>query len=162
MENATDVVNPDTSAQTAPLHSSSPTSTTEVGATDGGAEAGAEDALIRQDAGGMLLILEHPVVDPNFPSATCPANGIMRKMNGATKKMTTMDMKKDTNTMNTRGRETIPGEGIEQEPSPVHANLLQPPNLDAVPRRQETYGEHFSGWKDSEGTAGHWISSLPM
>ena len=38
-----------------------------VGATDGGAEAGAEDALIRQDAGGMLLISEHPAVDPNFP-----------------------------------------------------------------------------------------------
>ena len=32
MENATDVANPDTSAQTAPLHSSSPTSTTGVGA----------------------------------------------------------------------------------------------------------------------------------
>ena len=59
-----------------------------------------------------------------------------------------------TITKTTRGRETIPGEGIEQEPSPVHANLLQPPNLDAVLWRQETYGEHFSGWKDSEGTAG--------
>ena len=66
-----------------------------------------------------------------------------------------------TNMKITRGRETIPGEGTKQEPSPVHANLLQPPNLDAVLRRQ-TYGEHFSGWKDSEGTAGHGISSLPM
>ena len=71
-----------------------------------------------------------------------------------------MDMKAMTTTI-TRGRETIPGEGIEQEPSPVHANLLQPLNFDAVPRRQ-TYGEHFGGWKDSEGTAGHGISSLPM
>ena len=35
----------------------------------------------------------------------------------------------------TRGRETIPGEGIKQEPSPVHANLLQSINFDAVPRR---------------------------
>ena len=134
MENATDVVNPDTSAPTAPLHSSSPTSTTEVGATDGGAEAGAEDAPIRQDVGGMLPILEHPAVDPNSPSATFPANGIMMMKNGAMEK-TTMNTTMDTSTMNTRGRETIPGEGIEQEPSPVHANLLQPPNFDAVLRR---------------------------
>ena len=155
------MVNQDTSAQTAPLHSSSPTNTIEVGATDGGAEAGAEDAHIRHDVDGMLPTLEHPAVDPNSPSATFQANGTMTTKNGAMEK-TMMDMKTDTNTMNTRGRETIPGEGIKQEPSPVHANLLQPPDFDAVPRRQKTHGEHFSGWKDSEGTAGHWISSLPM
>ena len=89
----------------------------------------------------------------------------MTKKNGATKTKIIMDKTMVTKTIiitNTRGRETIPGEGIKQEPSPVHANLLQPPNLDVVPRRQETYGEHFSGWKDSEGTAGHGISSLPM
>ena len=59
----------------------------------------------------------------------------MKKKNGATKKTTmrdkTMDMKVMITTI-TRGRETIPGEGIKQEPSPVHANLLQLPNLDAV------------------------------
>ena len=89
----------------------------------------------------------------------------MTKKNGATRKTIMMDKKMDMKVMITtitRGRETIPGEGIEQEPSPVHANLLQPPNLNAVLRRQETYGEHFSMWKDSEGTAGHGISSLPM
>ena len=125
------------------------------------AEAGAEDAHIRHDVDGMLPTLEHPAVDPNSPSATFQANGTMMTKNGAMEK-TTMNTTMDTSTMNTRGRETIPGEGIEQEPSPVHANLLQPPNFDAVLRRQETYGEHFSGWEDSEGTAGHGISSLPM
>ena len=59
----------------------------------------------------------------------------------------------------TRGRETIPGEGIEQEPSPVHANLLQSPHFDAVLRRQKTYSEYFSGGENSEGTAGHRLSS---
>ena len=66
-ENATDADNLDTSEQIAPLHSNNPTNTTGVEATDGGAEVGAEDALTRQDAGGMPLILEHPAVDPNFP-----------------------------------------------------------------------------------------------
>ena len=50
-------------------------------------------------------------------------------------------------TKTTRGRETIPGEGIEQEPSPVHANLLQSPHFDAVLGRQETSSEYFSGGK---------------
>ena len=87
------------------------------------------------------------------------------KKNGATKKKIitdkTMDIMKTMTITSTRGRETIPGEGIKQEPSPVHANLLQSINFDAVPRRQ-TDGEHFSGWKNSEGTAGHGVSSFPM
>ena len=54
----------------------------------------------------------------------------MKKKSGITiKNMTIM---KDTTTKDTRGRETIPGEGIKQEPSPVLANLLQSPYLDAV------------------------------
>ena len=66
-ENAMDADNPVTSELIAPLHNNNPTNTTGVAVTDGGAEVGAEDALTRQDAGGMPLILEHPAVDPNFP-----------------------------------------------------------------------------------------------
>ena len=66
-ENVTDADNPVTSEPIAPLHNSNPTSTTGVAATDGGAEVGAEDALTRQDAGGMPPILEHHEVDPNSP-----------------------------------------------------------------------------------------------
>ena len=47
-------------------------------------------------------------------------------------KTTTTDTTTTMNMKITRGRETTPGEGIEQEPSPVHANLLQPPDFDAV------------------------------
>ena len=69
-ENVTDADNPVTSEPIAPLHNNNnnPTSTTGVAATDGGAEVGAEDALIRQDAGGMPPTLELLVVDqPNSP-----------------------------------------------------------------------------------------------
>ena len=84
----------------------------------------------------MLPTLEHPAVDPSSPLATFQVNGSPNMMtkNGAMEK-NTMDTKTDTTTKNTRGRETIPGEGIKQEPSPVHANLLQSPNFDAVLRR---------------------------
>ena len=54
----------------------------------------------------------------------------MKKKNGTTiKNMTIM---KDMTTKDTRGRETIPREGIKQEPSPVLANLLQSSYLNAV------------------------------
>ena len=67
-ESVTAADNPVTSEPIAPLHNSNPTSTTGVAATDGGAEVGAEDALIRQDAGGMPPTLELLVVDqPNSP-----------------------------------------------------------------------------------------------
>ena len=66
-----DVANRDTSVQTAPLPNNSPTSTTEVGVTGGEAEAGAEDAHIRQEEDGMPQILGHPEADPlNSPLAT--------------------------------------------------------------------------------------------
>ena len=132
--------------QTAPLHNNSPTSITEVGATGGEAEAEAEDAHTKHEEGGMLPTLEHPAADRNSPSVTYQVNGkkIMTKKNGDTKTI----MKDTTTVMNTkttRGRETIPGEGIEQEPSPVHANLLQSPHFDAVLGRQKTSSEYFSG-----------------
>ena len=130
------MVNQDTSAQTAPLQSNSPTNTTEVGATDGGAEAGAEDAHIKRAVDGMLRTSEHPEEDPSFPLVTSQVSGtqITKTRNGATTKIM-KTTKMDMTIKNTRGRETIPGEGIKQEPSPVHANLLQPPNFDAVLRR---------------------------
>ena len=131
--NATDVVNQDTSERTAPLHNNNPI---EAAATDGGAEAGAEDAHTRHAADGMLRTSEHPAENPSFPLVTSQVSGTRDTMtkNGDTKtttKTTTMDM----TTKITRGRETIPGEGIEEEPSPVHANLLQSPHFDAVLRR---------------------------
>ena len=55
----------------------------------------------------------------------------MKKTNG-TMKITTKDTTMDTIMKITRGRETIPGEGTKQEPSPVHANLLQSPYFDAI------------------------------
>ena len=71
MENVMDVVNPDISEQTAPLHSSSPTSTTEVGATGGEAEAGAEDAHTKHEEDDMPPTLGHPAADPlNSPLVT--------------------------------------------------------------------------------------------
>ena len=66
-ENVTAAANQDTSEQTAPLHNNTPT---EAAATDGGVEAGAEDAQSRHGAGGMLQTLEHPEEDPSFPSVT--------------------------------------------------------------------------------------------
>ena len=54
----------------------------------------------------------------------------MKKKSGTTIKYTTI--MKDMTTKDTRGRETIPREGIKQEPSPVLANPLQSPYLDAV------------------------------
>ena len=92
---------------------------------DGGAEAEAEDAHIRHDVDGMLPTLEHPAVDPNSPLATFQVNGIPNTTtkNGAMVK-NTMDTKTDTTTKTTRGRETIPGEGIKQEPvSYTHLTL---------------------------------------
>ena len=102
-------------------------------ATNGGTEAGAEDAHTRHAVDGMLRTSEHLAADPNSPLVTSQVNGIqnMTKKNGDMKTITNMDM----NTKITRGRETIPGEGIEQEPSPVHAYLLQSPHFDAVLRR---------------------------
>ena len=66
-ENVTAVANQDTSEQTAPLHNNTPT---EAAATDGGVEAGAEDAHSRHAAEGLLQTLEHPEEDPSFPSVT--------------------------------------------------------------------------------------------
>ena len=132
MESATDVVNQDTSEQTAPPNNNP----TEAAATDGGVEAGAEDAHTKHATDGMQRTSEHPGEDPSFPLVTSRVSGTQntKKKNGVMKtttKNTTMDMIIKT----TRGRETIPGEGIEQEPSPVHANLLQSPDFDALLRR---------------------------
>ena len=118
----------------------------EAAATDGGAEAGAEDAHTRPTVDSMLRTSEHLAANPSFPLVTSQGNGTQNTTtkNGDMKtstKTTTTDM----NTKITRGRETIPGEGIEQEPSPVHANLLQSPHFDAILGRQKTSCEHFSG-----------------
>ena len=84
----------------------------------------------------MLRTSEHLAADPNSPLVTYQVNGMknMTKKNGDMKKIT-KDTTTDMNMKITRGRETIPGEGIRQEPSPVHANLLQSPHFDAVLRR---------------------------
>ena len=47
--------------------------------------------------------------------------------------------------MTKRGRETIPGEGIKQEPSPVHDHLLYYVDIAEVLREQETTSEYFCG-----------------
>ena len=129
-----DVASQDTSERTAPLHNNNPINHIEAVATDGGAEAGTEDAHTRHAVDGMLRTSEHPEEDPSSPLVTSQVSGTQNTTttNGVTRKTTkTTDM----TMMITRGRETIPGEGIEQEPSPVHANLLQSPYFDAVLRR---------------------------
>ena len=98
-------------------------------------EAGEEDSPSRQEEVSSEQILgpteDSPITLTSSQLETLPTNGTMMIKTGSmtnTKVTTPMPMTH-------RHRETIPGGGTKQEPSPVSDHLLQPTQLYEVFRR---------------------------
>ena len=140
------------------------TNALEAEETDLEEEAGEEDSPSRQEEVSSEQILgpteDGPIILTSSQSATSPTNGTMRTKTG--NMMTTTAIGTHPTLMTPRFRETIPGGGTKQEPSPVSDHLLQPTQLYEVFRRQTSTGGCVHRRGTNQSTAGHGVRSLPL
>ena len=134
------------------------TTVPEAEATAGEVEAEAEATLSKLGEADSAPTSEPLEEDLSSLSGTYPGNGTTTQpRTGST--VNVMNNGTLLVIMIKWGRETIPGEGIKQEPSPVHDHLLYYVDLTEVPREQETTSEHFGGRCHYQRPVGHRLSS---